>query len=836
MAIERFLSGKEVSTWSQVSKKKKPAPHSRSGPPSRGGAGNHRSQDKDPDRDRDRERRDRDRSTQHDPGAANGYRRGSRHHGQHGPHGSGQHKSSSKSKDAPPSSAQKRAPRKEKLSESVPIDPPELLSQTWGEPASTQEANGATGGHNQAPVPDAWGDSSKLVPRTEATDAAWADSPQAGITEAPWNAQEAVTDLASQEHAKPPVESEAIPLSTSAMQENPQKQSIMPTSTVKRTFNYAAAAAAGTSHAKSTPTSDISSSLPTTSSSISTEMNSVGSERPEPAPVSEPSERKMRRGRNGRKARSHTEQDRATNEKNNGQNLAPASGLPEKNVFQARNIDVGTAPSDVSVEPTAPAPRAWGSRPTSATEHSDQKNLEDNAAAVAVAAAAVTGAEQSSGAGDSLSLQFGSFGLSGLEGVNWSATEKVVDSKPANASPDEPVPRHAAPLTTQSSSTPGDASATPSVGFSSTSVPLPATADETIPVLTSSENRRQVSPTLPNSSVAPTGSGMFPVHPMASGGSFPAPNYGNPYIMPPLHAYSPALNSFENTADLGSSRAPNLAVPGSVPLYDPTTLPTMPTMPSANGKYGVIPGLGDMGSFPAVPNGMGKDGQPASSDVDKNTALGTSGLPTGVDPLTPFIVPGYASVQYPHMYTFPNAGYPPPGMAPPGASPFPYQPAGQVSSQGARGGFGFEDGSAAVGMNMRAGGGLGESVYAPGFLNNTMTHAGSQKGPNEAPHKQGRGNSQGGVGIASGIVHGMTYNDYSGNVPGVGNGAGTGTVGSTNWTNRQASSGRADVVNGPSASIPSATGASPNSALYATTAGGAPAGYWAPPQQGGFYP
>lgn len=277
---------------------------------------------------------------------------------------------------------------------------------------------------------------------------------------------------------------------------------------------------------------------------------------------------------------------------------------------------------------------------------------------------------------------------------------------------------------------------------------------------------------------------MFPTMLMGHTGSFPGPNYGAPYLVSPLHGYNPALNSYDNSNELGSSRPPNLPG-GSLPLYDPTNI-------SGNGKYS-IPGLGDMSGLGAMQTGGAKDGlQVNGGDLDKGNGLGTSGLGNGMDALPYMINHGYPpSMQYP-MYTFPTPPYGPPGMAPAGPSPFPYA-AGQVSSQGGRGDFGFNEGNVGISVGGNAsggrnGGGLGaESMYASGtYLNNSMSHNSNSKGGSDGTYKSVRGgnagsggnngaNSGGGSGAANGAGGAGGTNGGSG--AGAGAGSGLGSMG-----------------------------------------------------------
>lgn len=844
MAIERFLSGKEISTWSQVSKKKKPAPHMRSAANSRSYPSyNSRAHD----RDRDRDRRDRDR---HPSDSNNTHRGSSRRH---------QSTYSQKNKD---SSAARRSSPPDPLSaensyqsqlptETWPSPPPPAV-ETWADqPAVTAE----TWADPVAQQTEQWGEPTLPIPQPDSTSSApanetWNDAPQsaAGSSPAAWGRPDPATETSPPQSADTqPLDSDSTAINSSHVSETLPQQPVIPTSTVKRTFNYAAAAAAGTSHAKPAP---IATEIPVSAPAVSTALSPIAEVDSAANPTAvddvtstEAADPKKRRNRGGRKARARPDAERPVRE-NIAENALPAApAVLNTEPFESHASSTTPSPGDVRIDSSAPpTPTAWGARTTPAADPQEDKHLEDTATAVAVASSAVVGSE--SAPGDSLSLQFGSFGLSGLDGVNWSAT----DQKPKEPVPNPIVPPEPSPVASSAvlPTVSTDASAVPvvqaSVGIPAPSVPLPSALEVSGPISSVQDTRvqAQVAASVPTavSSATSSASGMFPILPVGPGGNYPPPNYGTPYLMPPFNGYSPALGSYENGGDLGSSRAPNLGPPAPLALYDPASLSGIA---SGNGKYGGIPGLGDMPSLQGVQTGVSKDGlHMGAGDMEKNNSTSTSGLPTGMDPLaTPYMMPGYPSMQYP-MYTFPTAPYaPPPGMAP-GPNPFPYAPTAQVSSQGARGGFGFDDGSAALGGNSRNGSGLGESMYTPGgYLNTAMTHGGSQKAAGDGSYKAVRGNpgtSLGGMGMTGGIVHGMTYSDYSAGIAGGSNAVGGNAGGPGGWNNRQTNGNRADVNNGPGVvSNQSMAGASPNSSVYAAGPGGAPSGYW-PPQQAGYYP
>eukprot|EP00177_Eucheuma_denticulatum_P000969 GFKZ01001755.1.p1 GENE.GFKZ01001755.1~~GFKZ01001755.1.p1 ORF type:complete len:925 (+),score=98.90 GFKZ01001755.1:311-3085(+) len=872
MAIDRFLSGNGVSTWSKVSKKKKPAPSSRSASNARGNHGGpsyNRSHNH--DRDRDRDRRDRDRSSHHysdQSYSSNGYRRGSRHH----PHHTQQpysHKA-----------ARKSIPPSEKPSAETSLPHPEPAPQAWGKPRNDEtwsdtKPNG-TETWGDAPTTETWGEPSQAKPAApSAPDSPWSGTPNAENTWAEasdtpdnawgsevtpnppgtgaWRMQPPSSEVVTSNSESKPLEKES-PAPAKQTKETPTKPKVISSSTVKRNFNYAAAAASGTSHAKTAPSvaSEVPAPtpvipaptpvIPTPKSvvpappSVPAETDTVVSEHTEDVAAQESPEPQAILSIPSRNVTPQREHERPSHDTNGDHSLPPTNGLANE-TFEQRSTTVPVPTAEVRVESPSTTTSAWTTH-TPTADPVEEKHLEETATAVALASAAVVGSEQN--AGDSLSLQFGSFGLSGLDTVNWSASEqKRVEPSPSIVAASEPTSAPPPPAVPAASAAPNVPTSVPVEGGIS-SAPISSSASlnvaDPIPAPTEQRPQNTVSNPLPTGSSATTGSGMFPMLPVGPGGNFPPPNYGAPYLMPPLHGYS--LGSYDNAGDLGSSRAPNLGPPGSLPLYDPAALTPMG---SGTAKYGGIPGLGDMNGLPAVPGAMGKEGLHGNGDVEKGSGLGTSALQAGMDPLaTPYMMPGYPSMQYP-MYTFPNAPYGPPGMGPPGPGPFPYPPGGQVSSQGGRGGFGFEDGSIGLGANTRSGSGLGgESMYTPGYLSTPMGHGGSQKNGTDGGYKgvrgsshPGPGNSLGGMSMAGGIVHGMTYGDYGG-MSGVSNGVSTnGAPGG--WNNRQASGGRNDGSSGGMVSNQSMGGGSQNSTLYAAGPGGAPGGYWTP-QQGGYYP
>lgn len=851
MAIERFLSGNEISTWSQVSKKKKPPSQPRSNSGSRGTYGHGRAQDR--DRDRDRDRRDRDRSHhQSEPSSnSNGYRRGPR---QHHPSSYGQ-----RPRDQNVGTAKKRAQSADvPHAHSVPIEasvPMPEQTQSWGTPAQEEPwrdpsvvngANGESWADSHTSPSDAWSEANPPPTIPETSESTWVDAAKSTSVNSSgaWGAKPPIPDAAETQLPTKTVENDSSNVSMASPHfTEAQKMPIPPSSsTVKRTFNYAAAAAAGTSHEKPAQ-------VPTDRSPMTLKPSSVMKTVEAEAPVAEAidgivaidaSDAKKRRNRGGRKPRGRLDGERPTMDPNAERTL-PSTEASKSEAFESQANTTSQSPGGVLLETTTPQPSAWGTA-TVASERKEEKHLDDSSTAVAVASAAVTGTDQT--AGDSLSLQFGSFGLSGLDGVNWSASEQEtadIGNSAIASTKNTAVPQAAAispPRTSAAAISPVNGiPASNAVGIST--APLPSSGlDVPKPLPSAQDVRNHVqSSTTELPSATSGGTGMFPVLPVGPGGSFPPPNYGAPYMMPPLHGYSPAMPSYENGGDLGSNRGPNLAPPGSLPLYDPGTLSNMA---SGTGKFAGIPGLGEMSGMQGVHGGAPKDSlQSTSSEMDKNNSISSSGLPAGMDPLAaPYMMPGYPSVQYP-MYTFPTGPYaPPPGMAPPGPSPFPYPGAGQIPSQGARGGFGFEDGSGGLGANSRSAAGLGESMYTPGgYLNASMPHSSNQKTAADGSYKQVRssaGTGLSGVGMGGGMVHGMTYGDFSGAVPGVSSGVPAGG-GPGSWNSRQGNTGRNESGNPVGGvSNQSMGGASQNSSVYAAGPG-APGGYWGP-QQGGYYP
>lgn len=851
MAIERFLSGKEVATWSEVSKKKKP-PAVRPAAPQR--------------RDRDSSRRDRDRDR--DP---------NRRPPPRSSYGSTPASAPSSAYGSSYGNGVAAAPQPAPVSLPPASDWPQNspADDAWG--AVPQPESWPTG-----PSDDTWGDPNAGAAPTVDTPQ-WGEAPSGGGAEpisaaaSSWgvpdsSANTAIDATAGNAETRSAADGSSPMLQQGISAEQPSVTTAPNSTPVKRNFNYAAAAAAGTSHAKPTP-------VPASVAPVAPASASAPSAIPSPimsSPVhvaaqtadltangtppnsaataaqtssGDSGEVKKRRSRGGRKHRARQEALRAAQGANGGAPAGMTNG-DEPAMFDAQvdALGVENANSAILDTPSTP-PNAWAARAAA----KEKKQIEDSAAAVAVAAAAVVGSEPLGA--DSLSLQFGSFGLSGLDGVNWSASEQKPTASEAISASMGTVPTQGG--VSASAPVPGAHSGTATLPVGAAPV---SSAPSSMPTSTGihggTGNDLSNAMSMAGAGHFPgvsgsTGSGLFPVLPVGATGAFPPPNYGTPYMMPAIPGYSPALQSYENGSELGNSRSLNVG-PNTLPLYDPSVL---------SGKYGA--GLGDSSG---VPGSIAKDMLPSGgNDGDKSGPTGTAGLPIGMDPLAPaYVMPGYPSMQYP-MYSFPTGPYaPPPGMGPPGPSPFPYPPTGQVSSQGSyggypgqgggigkygnanaggRGGFGFDDGTGGQGGGpSRNASGLGESMYTPAaYMNPSMSDTSGQKGLGDGGYKGGR--SGGNVGMGGGVsgmgmsgggmVPPMPYNDYAGGVGGanVAGGGGVGVPG--NWNNRQGNNGRLDTPGSAGMqSNQSMSGTSGNSGIYAPGPG-APGGYW--PQQGGYY-
>lgn len=886
MAIDRFLNGTEVATWSQVSKKKRPVQQLRQN--SRGSPNSY-----------NRDRRDHSHNSADQGNQSSSHRRAPRQYPNYSqrprdnqnapahaqrrrpqstgpvqPHGAapdltGERNPSfqkpsptwKRSRDASP--VHRNAPP---VNRAVPLNASPRSTSSHQSPhaqhhnmAQNRPANGSSplaANHTIPPAATIPSPVRSAAPNTRpnVNENAWADPSR--ITTPPvakaWVNKDQSKGSPNITRDQTVQEKPSTPVTTARLVDSPAKKPALPSATVKRTFNYAAAAAAGTSHAKPSP---ITPKIP-----AQPKVNTIPVAQPgDESMASDPNQddSKKRRARNPRKPRARTDNEiLGMDAKTNGERLMHSPGSQLTEPFDSRGNSATQSPAEIRREKVIPATSAWGT-PKTGPPVKEDSTLEDSSTAVSVASAAVIGGDQS--AGDSLSLQFGSFALSGIDSVNWSAAPATADKKPEPVSStivsSEPAPVTSAPAIVASTApAPEEAvvpATVPAVAVPTVPVPQPSiavnmapapmpvshTLEHPHPVAVPQDVRAQnhvASAQLPPVSSGAPGSGMFPMLPVGPGGSFAPPNYAAPYLMPPpLHGYSPAMQSYENGSELGSSRAPSLMPTGSLPLYDPATIPGI----SGNGKYAGIPGLGDMAGLQGVQTGAHKEATHGpGADMEKANATVTNALPAGMDPLAPPYMMGYPSMQYP-MYTFPTGPYapPPPGMGP-GPSPFPYPPAGQVSSQGARGGFGFEDASAGLNVNSRNATGLGESMYTPAYLNSSMTNTTSQKVPNDGSYKPVRGNpgnGLAGMGMGGGMVHGVAY-DYAGGMPGVSNGIPSNGGAPGSWNNRQHNTGRGESGNGPGpVSNQSVPGGSQNSNVYA--AGPGAAGYWGGPQQGGYY-
>lgn len=866
MAIERILSGNGITTWSQVSKKKK-HPQSRAT-----NQGPHTSEfDRSRDHRNDNRSR-RDRSTlQHQ----NNEQSNTLSNGHRKPGGPPRRLQSSRGKDhnsgrptrarAPnsksPDEAQKPSrAHKHHSTTSEDVANTDLASHldssvnltkdktgTWGSPPHEShhqdKANTLSSSSEQArsdsKVPHTWGNAPAVS--NAGGRILSPGSPQASLPSQPnaWAGKDKLDsrDVTVDNAGKPDLRNARDSAhSAEAHQKSPIKstQKVLPP-TLKRTFNYAAAAAAGTSHEKPAVKNVPSQAKPSLkSSSVENEVSSektedvhfsnviesgrASSALPSPGDHSTIVDSERDLGADvelnvpGPVTSSVSIPSPVPSVASTAKEPSPKSNAPSATVTALGSPASSTGGSGVG---TPIRSNAWQSRPNVSPVTEDKSLIKPST----IMPATPSGISTSEATQDSLiSLQFGSFGLGGLDG-HWSPKPKSI--KPvgnsigsalkvnasvgsAKAEPvSNPSSAHASVPTDKSSrnsATPTASSvAVPSVTLAGSSPSAPSglgvgtlqqgRGQESNTVLSNNASDPRVSALssslhLPNVSSGGSGSTIFPVMAMPGpGANFAPANYGPPYLMPPLHGYSPALGSYgESSSDLNSSRGPSLPS-GSLPLYDPN----LSVMGSGNGKFGMIPGLGDVSALGGMQTGVGKDGMQGNVDMEKGNALGVPGLGNAMDPLaTPYMLPGYASMQYP-MYPFPTAHFGPHGIAPPGPGPFPYPAAAsQVSSQGGRG-FGFDDGVGISG-NARNGSGLTESMYTPGgYLAN-----GSHKGGPDGSYKPGRGNNGGfggmGMSMGSGMVMGMGYGDYSGVMGGSGNNA----VGGGSWSHRPVNGGRGD--------------------------------------------
>lgn len=363
--------------------------------------------------------------------------------------------------------------------------------------------------------------------------------------------------------------------------------------------------------------------------------------------------------------------------------------------------------------------------------------------------------------GKHFSLQFGSFGLNGLDEMElW--TEKT-----SSAQKHSPVAMSNGIQHKSSSDAKTDCALPmePVIGTPQSSgmrTPKSAKAAE-IPGDEAKPDRRQIRRQTSVSAGAVHGGSMVPMLATGHGGSFPAPNYGTPFMIPPLHGYSPVLGNFEAAAESGNSCHGSLVPPGSMPMYDQQGLPSGG---SAGTKYGNIPGLGNMNRSHGH-GGLRKENL-TGVEVEKTT-IGPTATTMGTESLNAsYLLPGYPSLQYP-MYPYPNASpYAAPGITAHGPNAFPFHAGGQIPSHGGRNMFGFEDATVQLGTTSRTPQEVGESMYSAGtFFNSVGAHHVAQKPFQEIGFKSPRnvrtnGGSVGGVNI-TGVVHGIHYSDYVSN-------------------------------------------------------------------------
>lgn len=881
LAIDRFLSGKEPSTWSEVSKKKKHPTSSRTGPGARHNRGGTRGNDREQDRDNDRRSRDR-------PAEGGGHRRharasGSREYQQNGNHKSSEGSHSGNYSAPKRSSEHRNYSRTTTAEKDKPVAPASV--STAAPPSDMQLdpfAQTASDKNNQAglgPAEIGWND-------TQHDDNASSQRIVWGIgikAKAEPIAQSSVSDTSEQK----PVN--GLKMSTSENIRGANVQS-------KRTINYAAAAATGTSHEKrpAEPTAQVSNATITSSTGAppTVPLTDQTAQNPDHAVRADSSDSKKKRSRGNRKNRSRVEGQR------NGQlsdaTLSPPhTEVSKESSTTGSNTDVGIMKSPQKASASVPsetpditsAPRsetvssatvqtnAWVTRATA-------KDAKESGIVHVAPASSTLVSSAPEKKDSSLILQFGSFGFSSLNPAGW--------EKPATPQ-DESIPKINTPT--------GSVQAVPHVPV--VPVPIESLKNSNSSVATASSNNTHPShpgsaanadtlePAVPKAHIPPAfsapaslpstsgsianGSIFPPVMPVGVTGAFPPQSYAPPpYIMPPPLPYASGLNSYDNGSDLNSTRNPNLGP--AVPLYDPTAL-GIPT-PSNGAKYNNVPGLGDSSMLPGGAGvGSSKDmlHSGAIGDNDKSTNPGNAGIPGGIDALAPpymmpgyppYLVPGYASMQY----------APPPGMGPSVPSHFPYPPVGQVTSQAGFGGyhgqsgnmnkfsnggnagrvpFGFDDGSSGIsGSNARSTSGLNESVYAQGgYLNSQMPENMMAKNMGEnAAYKNPRGAAAGGVGSA---LHGVgvttgggplvsasapvggagtvmpPYNEYTGSQVHNANPLNVGSVAPGGWNNRQPGTARSDGTignQGPSNNV--LAGNAANSGIY-PPAPGAPSGYWA---------
>jgi hypothetical protein len=641
---------------------------------------------------------------------------------------------------------------------------------------------------------------------------------------------------------------------------------------MKRTFNYAAAAKAGTSHARPAaprPSLDTSaqtapnpaSSPPTAGPAAAVpggtpSLGAVDGAQPPltvaPAP-GDGADPKKRRNRGGRKHRARMEAMRAaqdgtgaaangTGSSTSGAVGGAADGAAEDDDCEPLAGSVAEASLELHVNP----PNAWAARAAA----KEKKEADEAASASAsgtgssVSANPVSLGVPSEAPMDKLSLQFGSFSLGN---VDWStndqpsAPKSMVSVAPVVAPPAD-LGVSAVPASTASSVS-NVASQQPILAPSGSNTIVSSSATDIIPG---------------------TGLGLGPGGPLiglgntpptmaqlgAGGGGFAPGAYGAPSPYGMMLGYSPGgIPGYEGSGDLKG-------MPPGMPFYDPASLQA--GLGSGPGKFGTMP---DMGLLASGTPGAG--GKLPGMDMDKSGAPGTQGG------LPDMYMMGYPpqNVGYPPVYGFaPNlyTGAMPPGsVPPPGSNPYPYNSypvqngplgggkfASSNQQQSGRASFGFEEsGGAMAGGGGRNNTGLGDSVYMPmqnylgGHMADGMTgHVGIGAGGKGLGHDGsfmgGRSNVSNGlpqsggqltgqvpnVGVSS---QGMSYgNDYSMVNSSTGGGAG----GPGSWSEQSRALGGAAGRDG-SANAGGMPQVSSASGMYTPAA--PPNGYW--PQQGGYY-
>lgn len=812
MAIERFLSGKGVSVWSEVSKKKKIVYRPVSGSFSKITVENNQ--------------------TPHMSFGTNAFRSG---------HRRPQRPSTHRNKGAPTNSFPKSrtvdSPREDNPSGTPiekPAKPEKLSTRETENQRLSRRRNDSSVFNSHSPHAGMWPEVDRNVNNldTRAAEGVWvAQKPSARKLEV-WQSR----DNCGNAFESMNLEADPVPIAAGCSKKSgitsiPTEERDN-TRTLRRKFNYAAAVATGTGHAK-----------------VEQEVT-VGIERARLADVEHGREPALMvapvvdglQVSSVNKALS--EELHATDENDGESPRVLAEARISKPAIYDSTIDepsnpcvvdqassISTTDQELKLGTPSRVQGVWAARSDRVSE--GVTKIERAQAPQLGSVETSSGLTVGGGVGESLSLQFGSLGLNGLEGVNWSASGKSSECVSAVAEGDD-------------SCIVGDPSVISTHGLASNA---PSNTPGAVSMVSRSVHAAIGSPgdlktdrLLPNSASVPVSSpsgsksarsGVFPVLPVAPAGSYATANYGPPYLIPQVHGYSPAIGSFESSGDAGSARSLKAGPPRSLSLNDPVSLPGLA---SGNGKFAGIPGLGDLPAVPSVPGATRKDSLHEIADIDDTCGLSSSGLPAGIDPLgAPYMLPGYPSIQYP-VYAFPNAPYPaPPAMAAAGPNQFPYH-TGQVGpAQNSRGGFGFDDGSVTLGRT-RSSSGMGESVYTPGaYL--PSSHSNTQKVSSEASYKQMRappptGSSLGPLGVGGGFVHGITYGEYSPTAGGAATNTFVGNNGTNmGWNGRDGVSGRAENASG---SRPVSHAGSQASALYPNGPGGAPAGYWA--LQGGYYP